>query len=541
MNLRGLLPLLRITPLVLGLYSITSIVAVLGSFGSSHADPVEIFLMSLAVTLVAVIVAYTAQRLLGAARINSLASFVGAVAAAGILRGLALLIALEVIGVESSVPAGVRILNSLTSTIVWMTLIGLFDASREQYRRRYAALMAQASMVAPNVDPGLDEHPDMQRLKSRITGFTQMTDPPLAQSVQVAAAIRSEIETSLRPLSHRIWFSAERTEPRTRIAQLARDALVSLPLPVAPVTLVWLAGGIAGATSLFGPVRGSISIAISTVTLLVCLTLGSRVMRVGRPWMGPIVLVACSVIPVALTDLLIRRLGYPAVFGTSVTVFLMFALGTLILAGSAISLAAADRAVILTLVESRVTEIRAEVREGLHGSPSELSAFIHNSLQAELHGLALQLDEASRSGDDEQARQALERLGALANRSLSEDFRSFRESPLDRLSRVTEAWAGISRLSVAVAEEVPLEDPRLATAVRALEELIANAIRHGGARTVSARIEVSVSGNLVVFLESDGVLTETFAGMGEGWLKAVSQSPVVHSGSSQGSSVQLEI
>ncbi|MEY4137009.1 MAG: hypothetical protein RL205_1137 [Actinomycetota bacterium] len=541
MNVRGLLPLLRITPLVLGLYSITSVIAILGTLGSLHAGFMPLFLVSLAVTLVADVVALAVDRILSSRRLTSPATFFIAVVTAGLVRGVALMIGLNLIGAGPSGPGGMRVLNSVTSITVWMTLIGLFDASRELYRRRYVALLAQASTAAPMVDPGFDQHPDMLRLKSTLSSFTESSSPSAAHSDQIASAIRAEIEHSLRPLSHRIWFSSELAEPRARVGQLIHDALLSLPVPILPVIAVWLACGIAGAVSLFGFARGTLSLAISTLMLLVCLVLGRLVMRAQRRFLGPILLVACSVIPVVLTDLVIQVMGYPALMSSPVTVFLIIALGALILGGSAISLAGADRAVILALVERRVIEMRGVSGEGLQGSPSELAAFIHNSLQAELHGLALQLDSASRLRDDDQARQALERLGALANRSLSEDFRTFRESPLDRLSRVTEAWAGIAQLDVVVADGVARDDPRLSTGVRALEELIANAIRHGGARSVSAGIAISATGNLVVSLESDGLLTEALPGMGEGWLAAVSQSPVVLSGSARGSSVRLEI
>ena len=46
----------------------------------------------------------------------------------------------------------------------------------------------------------------------------------------VASAIRGEIETSLRPLSHRIWFSSSDPEPRARISRLLRDALLRIDL-----------------------------------------------------------------------------------------------------------------------------------------------------------------------------------------------------------------------------------------------------------------------------------------------------------------------
>lgn len=546
MSLRGLWPLVRVTPMVIGLYSITSVIAVLGTFGRSGPSVHSLLGVATAVTVVAAVVAVSVEPLLRRLGLRQSLAFLLTAALAGLMRGLALNQGLQVIGVDSQVPEWSRVLNSIVSVMVWMTIVALFDASREQYRRRYAALMLQAMQATAALDSGLDEHPDVVRLKRTITqaleGDSQATMPTAdIESARIAAALRLEIESSLRPLSHRIWFSAQEEEPRARVGQLIRDALEGLTVPIASVVGVWFLGGLGGAASLFGFARGMASVVISTGILLLCLWGARMVVRRRRALQGAILLVLCSVLPIVATDQLLKWLGYATVLSTPIVIFLIVALATLILGGAAIALAAADRRVILSFVESRVNAFATNAREGLRGAPTELSSFLHNSLQAELHGLALQLDSASRLGDAAQARAALERLGALANRSLSEDFRSFRESPRLRLDRISEAWSGIADLGIHVSDAIEATDPRLAIAVRATEELIANAVRHGGATQVAVRFEMTDEGDLAVDLESDGVLVMGSPGMGEGWLSAVSQSPVVMSGTARGSAVHLVI
>lgn len=541
MRIRGLLPLLRITPAVLLCYCVTSVIAVLGSFGSERVNPVAVLSLALIVTTLAALSAKTVELVAIEWRVSEPYAFFIAIVIAGLLRGVALLEGLNVLGLSGEVSSWTRILNSVTSILVWMTIIGLLDASREQYRRRYAALMRQAAAAASDIDPGLDDHPDMIRLKSTLAGFASPSQLDLSTPALAAAAIRMEIEKSLRPLSHRIWFGTGVSEPRARVSRLLGDALLRMPVPVGAVTIAWLVTGFVGAVSLFGAARGALSIVISTCVLLSCLLLTRAVMRSAHVVLGPALFVACSVLPIVLTDLIVARLGYSSTLGSPQSIFVILALGGLILCATAISLAAADRAVILDLVGSRVIELEAESREGLRGEPTELSAFIHNSLQAELHGLALQLDEASRLHDEGQARAALERLSALAGRSLSEDFLSFREAPLDRLSRVTEAWAGIADVHLYVDEGLDPLDPRLPTAIRAVEELVANSVRHGRASSVNVRLLLNDHGNVLIDLDSDGVMSERTPGMGEGWLSSVSQSPVRLTHSEKGTAVLLEI
>jgi hypothetical protein len=533
-------PLLRVTPVTTVFYGATSIIAILGSFGGLGIPPVGLLALAVIPTLVACLAAPSAEWILQGWAVREPWAFFAAVVLAGVLRGVTVLQGLSILGIDDEVPGGTRILNSVVSIVVWMTIIGLLDASREQYRRRYDALVRQAAAAA-DVDPGLDDHPDLMRLKSRLSGFAIPSDPRSASLEWVASAIRTEIETSLRPLSHRIWFSSGDPEPRARISRLLEDALLRMPVPVGTITLAWLVTGFAGAASLFGIVRGSLSIVISSVLLFIALVIIRGVMRSARAFWGPVLFVLCAVLPVVGTDIVLASVGYESMLGSVQSLFVILALGGLILCSTAISLAASDRAVILDLVARRVAEFESGTREGLRGEPGELSAFLHNSLQAELHGLALQLDASSRSGDEQQAREALERLGALANRSMSEEFRSFRESPLQRLERVQDAWAGIAELHVEVSDAVEPGDTRLAFAVRAIEEVVANAIRHGGARSAQVSLAASVSGNLLIEIESDGLLSSASPGMGEDWLASVTSAPVVLRESATGSSVRLEI
>lgn len=541
MSVRRLVPLLRVTTVTTVFYGATSIIAILGSFASPGIRPLELLALALIPTVVACLAAQSLEWILQGWRIREPYAFFAAVMLSGVLRGVTLLQGLALLGIDDNVPGGTRILNSVVSIVVWMTIIGFLDASREQYRRRYNALVRQAASAAADIDPGLDNHPDLIRLKSVLSGFAMPSDPKVASLEAVAAAIRGEIETSLRPLSHRIWFSSGDPEPHARISRLLRDALLRMPVPVGAITIAWLVTGFVGAASLFGIARGSLSVVISSILLLLALQLTRGVMRSARAFFGPVLFVMSAVLPVVGTDLVLAQLGYDSMLGSVQSVFVIFALGGLILCSTAISLAASDRAVILDLVELRVAELESEAREGLRGEPGELSAFLHNSLQAELHGLALQLDEASRLSDERQAREALERLGALANRSMSEEFRSFRESPLQRLERVQDAWAGIADLQVEVSDAVDPVDVRLAFAVRAIEEVVANAIRHGGARSARASVVESASGNLLIEIESDGSLSSASLGMGENWLASVTQAPVVLRESTIGSSVRLEI
>lgn len=541
MKVRELIDLLRVTPTVALLYSLTSVIAVCGSYASSNAPAVVLLTVATVVTVVASTVALGVQQILREAGVRAPVAFGSALVCAGLARGVALLEGLSLIGARIPASAATLLVNSVVSIVVWMTLIGMFEASRERYRRRYCALLLQAQAAAAVLESGLDEHPEMVRLKLTLTDLTEPRDTSQERAVEVASVIRSEIENSLRPLSHRIWFSAMDVQPHARIGLLLRDALVGLPAPIPLITGVWFAAGISGGISLFGFSRGVLSAVLSSLLLAGCLLAARALVRPSRIGSGVVALVACAVIPIVGTDVLLALVGFASHLGSPLTAFLVVALGTMILGASAIALAASDRSVILGIVESRVAELEAAAHEGLRGTPAELAAFLHNSLQSELHGLALQLDEAGRLHDDAQARAALERLGALAQRSLSEDFRSFRESPLDRLARIEGAWEGIVDLRCHLDSTLAVDDARLPLAVRAVEEVVANAVRHGGARSIDVSLGTSSSGNLAIDVRSDGRIAQGDPGLGGGWLAAISQSQLLMDAEAGGVIVHLEI
>lgn len=534
MRLRDLVDALRVTPPVALLYGLTSVIAVVGSFSRDDIAPLPLFALALVVSAIAVVTALVADAGVVRVRMPAPMGFLLAVVLAGIIRALALDAGLRLLGVTDRPGAGALLLTSVVSILVWMSLIGLFESSRSLYRRRYAALVIQASAAVAALDPGLDEHPDVVRLKSTLSAFGSTANP-----TDMASTIRREIEESLRPLGHRIWFSGQDAQPHARLGGLLRDALVAFPVPIAPLTTVWFVGGISGGVAMFGVTRGLLSAVLSSAFLVLALLVVRTFVRPTRPLTGVAGLLISSIAPIVLTDLTLHAFGFPATAGSLVSVFLILALGTMILGSAAVSLAASDRQVILRLVESRVADLEAQAHEGLRGTPTELAGFLHNSLQSELHGLALQLDEAGRLGDDAQARAALERVGAVAQRSLSEDFKSFRESPLQRLDRLSDAWEGIAVIDVQV--ECGPEDPRLSLAVRAVEELVANAIRHGSARRIQVQVRETVDRGLSVEIRSDGELSRATSGVGQGWLSSISQSGLEYCEDARGSGVRLEL
>lgn len=513
---RSLLGALHINKGVVGIYALASVIGALISTADSIA-PGQAVVQALLITLVALVMLLLGGALFARVTFTYLLTrvlaFVAVAAFAGFIRGVTLTL------IEPSDTGASQLAQVLTSTysaVVWVGLGGLFMAGRTRYRERYRSLLLQGA-ISSKTDIDWDEHPNVQQAKLNLAAVAGMPVDEVrdVDLLRVADAIRHEIEFNIRPLSHRLWFSSDNAEPHARWLPLVRDSLTGLTVPIGVVTLIWLVSGVVGGARLFGWQAGVLAAFISSALLYLSLKL-VKWLRLHRWYWALGALSVSAVVTILGSELIVILLGYPSQVAVNpvLVVLLPLAVIALVLVAGAIALAESDRSVVLNLAERRVL-----------APTSRESAYLHNSLQSELTGMALQLDEAARSGSSEDARAALERVHALLARSISEEFSELHEQPMARIERVMSGWRGICSVSTQVSDQAR-DDPRLGAAVQATEELIANAVRHAGATWVDVAI-VSTPGGLEVECRAPhGQADPKELGLGSQLLSAVSPKGV---------------
>lgn len=527
----------RLSPPVILMYSIASFVGAVIALSPTGIRPGGVLVVAIGVTGAAVLALFGARRMQASRSMGgpmrAYAVFLVVALVVGAVRGL--LLAVWTAAWDETLEGGVgaQVINSAFAAAIWLTLAGLVFASRERYRQRYQSLLVQGATRNPGQQgsPDLDSHPSVMQVKSRVAQAVEESGaaPTPSDLLHVSDAIRHEIENNIRPLSHRLWFSADGGEPQVRWSRLVRDALAGFTAPVATIALIWLAGGLIGGSRLFGLERAVLSAVISTILLAGMLVLGRRMVR-RSPRRGLVWALVSAIVPVVAADAVLTALGYPSDIGDGsvLALLLPLALFALIVIGSSISLADADREVVLDVAARR----RLIPADRLLDT-RQLSAYLHNSLQSELTGLAMQLEAAARSGDVAEAGEALQRVHALLARSVSEDFAGLGEDPESRAERVVSGWRGICDVVFSIDPSVE-GDPRLPVAVQAAEEIIANAVRHAGATAVSVTItlvesdlQVECWANRIVMMAGDMVASaEAQGGMGLRVLRTLSPSGV---------------
>jgi signal transduction histidine kinase len=162
---------------------------------------------------------------------------------------------------------------------------------------------------------------------------------------------------------------------------------------------------------------------------------------------------------------------------------------------------------------ARYAESFTELQEKI-----DFASYLHGEVQSELIATSLSLQKASDAGDVDGATQALERAAALLRRDHSTQDFFKRVEPAAKMASIAESWRGIAEINYSLPDKEVVSDLACNVAVQACEEIIANAVRHGGANEIDIDFKVETD-LLRVSVKDNGKLNPTSArGLGSSLL-----------------------
>ena len=437
---------------------------------------------------------------------------------AGAVRGLT-------IALLGSVPdVGERVLASAITMSIWLLLIGAVLESRQRYRREVATLLDL--IVARELHGRLLDNEVRNAARAASAHRVAHTSEELRTIVegaaddhaQTAALLQAAIETKLRPLSHELWFSPKPIPPVAHPRWDAVERVLTADVPVAALTgaavllLAW------GSVVLHDTWEGAL------VGIAVALGYGG-VLTVARalrrsPWIGSAVrYIGSALIPAVIGGEVIALLGL-AHMSSTVAVALGLPVITLCVA-TAVTLGA-DRAEIIADLRARLAAPEWDRHLGdlvRHEVDADTATMLHNSIQPALTAAALQLQLAAALDDPARARAALERAGrALADVDRrGGDLGGSRE----RLGVVAEAWSGITDVTIDLGD-LELKSGEWDLLADAVDELVANAVRHGHATMIDVRVFADEECVTIEFTDDgQGMTRAPVPGLGRTWLDTV--------------------
>lgn len=515
-------------------YAPLSFAAIPVAFLRVETQPGQISTIGAAVTAVAVsllTLVVVSKRLFGD-RVNSWAAFfVMAVLTIGAIRGYVFVSIANHMGIDDPVSDLMRIINSTLNTGFWIFIIvgltALVQESIHRYESHFLdkALEASVDALEPKsaMVEKIDSIPQLQSLKANLEQLLRDVNRQDVDSDTLlisALKIRDSVENSVRPLSHKIWFSETLIRPRIR----GRGLLIDLfrtpkfaPFGSALAMGLWM-----GIGSISGMPLGAAAFSSAVVGLILVAT------AFGLKW-----LIRDRELSVAVGFMAFAFGGWVVSTGSDVVLQLSpygdYFVGTI--ASNFIF----PTAVFLVLITSSLfLQIGANFRfiEDLLDSVGSISSgsiradfagYLHNSLQAQLTNLASQLERAAKSGGALDA-ELTSYLAEISKRSIGEEFASRALAPKVRLEKAVKAWGGIIDVRLDLTKLESLSDEVSLVVADLVEESISNAVRHASADWISFELELESAGVRIEIRNPSPGEKPRAQSLGTSWLASKSKS-----------------
>jgi signal transduction histidine kinase len=522
---------LRVTRKSFALFSIVSIVAVLLSDLSaerSFLGTFRILLLGVIVTAIAAVVIFGLQFFILKLSISQMLKAILiliAIPIAGAVRGFALYQLSDAFGFESPTSHALRVFNSANTTLVWLTLISIALQTQSAYRQQFEALLRQAmlkkfaSISAQTLNKEIDEiESDLQKI-GRDQTYHDL-DPSVL--LRAAQEVRKIIKTSIRPLSHRLWLDSQSAIPRINLKALFVDSIGNLKYSFWFVGSVYLTLSTVNLNSTLGIEEAAKRSIIGAFFILIAHLIFQRIIKnlEGRHLLiSTVFLLVVGFIGMFAALVFSSFEGFEK-FNFTYLLALPYAPSIIILESMA-RLAISDRNHIVRNIELLALAEPEDARGEMQYQSAQVASYLHNSLQSELTTIALQLEAAAAASDPEVSRRTMERLGALINRSIGDDFADFYRTPTERLGNVVTAWDGILDITLDVPEDCLQDNSRNIMLVQFIEEVASNAVRYGEATKLKVEAKLLPSGAVQLRTVNNGTgLNSNGSGLGKKWMQS---------------------
>jgi hypothetical protein len=156
------------------------------------------------------------------------------IASVGLIRGYFSYIGLGLLNLPEYADLPIRLVTSTSSTLLWLTLAIYLVSMHEAFKSEFDAFIRTSFASLSKVEPTqLRKIPtalapeikaiELQIQKSLSHMYQSVVTPEILLSV--SQQLRDCIETSIRPLSHRLWLQDGKVYPRISLGALVREGL----------------------------------------------------------------------------------------------------------------------------------------------------------------------------------------------------------------------------------------------------------------------------------------------------------------------------
>ncbi|CAB4660488.1 MAG: hypothetical protein F2704_06060 [Actinobacteria bacterium] len=467
---------------------------------------------------------------------------IGGLFVAGAVRGLAIDILIRIFGLEQHTQWWFRIFNSSLTIPILAIGLSFFLESRRTFEKEFRELFSQA-LVREMEQSGRDSETTPSALMQSARKKVDTAFAPLRQAIEgilegdsspgnlggMVNEIREMLDETLRPLSHELWKPQELKPPIFRLRGLIRIAALETRLRVPLVSLGGFLLVFLGSTARYGVRDAEIRGTTATLFILAFYVVYKDAVAgelFSLHTCNVITLSVFAIVPSLLSPLLFPQfLSVPWDIPAALLGNLLLVLTLIVVNLFELSINAREQVLDLVrdhLEKGNVAKYASsfvEIQEQV-----DFATYLHGEVQSELVATSLQLQRAADSGDVVMASEALEKVAHLLRRDHSSHSFFDKVESEDKLQAIIRAWDGIVAITAVLPSEKEVGAATKSLTVKALEEIIANAVRHGGATEIEITSNVEFGILKVQALDNGLKVSNNPRGMGSALLDELTLS-----------------
>ena len=439
-----------------------------------------------------------------------------------------------------------RIVSSVLTTLIWLSSSNLIINISRNFKNEYQGALNQflASQVAQATldlksEKELNELNQLQKdLSETLSELFKKGDNETFN--KISERLTFHINDQLRPLSRRIWLRSLNEYPVINYKILLRDSIKLLNFPGYAFFLIMT--GLAILNNLF--LRSLTESILRTATYLAATWLVYKIYRMTFQSkqdtnINALFLIFIGTIPIFISEYCAAIFGFKTNF-LAASLIIPIPIAVIIVL-ALFDLTTKDREFLMVLLEKNGDDYYYQTTKGVNLKDRQLASYLHNSFQSELLALSSQLAAAAISQDKGMTSEVLQRVSAIASRSLSEDLAKIHEEPLSRLDSVIDSWANLLDIRLNIPKSLLLEKLNSVTFVQTVEEIASNTFRHDKGTELEISAELGEIGVKLYFQSNGQEPLIKSKGMGKSWLNQISISPWTIVKNEVGTLVTLEI
>ena len=453
----------------------------------------------------------------------------------GIVRGIAINVGFEILGIEPQVSALYKVFNSAISLPLWFIGIAVFVESRRQFQKEFEALFLrsvrkeQTSEDMQNLNPVADDGELIQHLQAVASGLAYEIEGVLNQPAsqvdyaKQASKIQNLINSELRPASAQLWNGSTLTAPKLSILTLVRISLLDQKLKVftasqlfAPYIFIGLNGTLGWRLA---AIETLLATSLNILVFLVCEALFkngllnrrfTNIAIMGSSYVAPFIAIV-FLLPSSMfwTDS-VATIFFYQLFLTASHILILLGLNLYKLLGQ-------QRAAVFQSFEQIIegSEVLSISSDDLNAVRDiDLARYLHGELQAGLIATSLLLQRASNTGDTELARHALRSAANILRQDHARVSQAKISSPQARLEKISAGWRGIAEVRIDLNWIDSLDTSSLNDVIALIDEGVSNAIRHAKATVISVSGSQESADLHIEILSNGSGMTEQTPGLG---------------------------